>query len=297
VTDRGAIALPRRPRVPIPAGACDAHAHVFGDPAVFPLVSPVAYPVPDAPAELHYAVARRLGLDRGVLVQPAVYGEDHRAMIDAMALFPGRLRGVGLGGAETGDDALDRLHAAGVRALRFVEMRVPGTGRRFPGSVPVDALATLHPKLADRGWHAEIWAPPEACAAIARNHASDAVPLVFDHLAGAGVDDDPNDDAYRRLRATLERGRIWIKLSICRIGPRRADYPRARRFHTALAAANPERLVWGSDFPFLRKGAEAPDGGWLLDRCREWLGTDALFHRILVTNPAKLYSFEGDRHE
>ena len=99
----------------LPRGACDCHCHVFGPVVRFPYAEPRSYTPDDAPLEAYLALLDRLGMDRGVLVQPSAYGRDNRAMLDALAREPGRLRGVAVGGAELTRDILQRWHAAGVR--------------------------------------------------------------------------------------------------------------------------------------------------------------------------------------
>ena len=292
-----ASAQATRPGFALPPGTCDAHTHVFASPEDLPLPEPPVYPLPEAPVSVHRAVAKRLGIDRAVLVQPAVYGRDHRAMTRALAEYRATLRGVALADTDVSEETLDALHSAGVRALRFVEMRVPGSHRRYPGSVAVAALGTLGPRLARRGWHAEIWADVATCATIVRHYDGLGVPLVFDHLAGATVADRATGSDFRTICQALREGKVWAKLSLCRISPHRADDVKARPFHDALVAANPDRVVWGSDFPFLRKGKEAPDPGWLLDTFQRWIGDNAIVHRILVDNPATLYDFQGARDE
>jgi len=289
--DPDALPLPAPLEYAVPAGACDAHTHVFAAPEDFAPVQPAAYPLPVAPISRHRQVAQQLGIDRAVLVQPAAYGANHSVMLQALHAYPATLRGVALCDRDATDGALDHLHDAGIRALRFVEMRVPGSSQRYPGSIDVAALEHLAPRMAQRGWHAEIWADVSTNAAIVRRFSRCGVPLVLDHLAGATIAEDPDSEDFRTILDALETGVAWAKLSICRVGHRRTEYPLARPFHDALVAANPDRVVWGSDFPFLRKGEEAPDCGWLLNTFRDWVGDDARVRRILVDNSATLYSF------
>ena len=110
----------------LPQGACDCHCHVFGPAARFPYAEPRSYTPDDAPLEAYLALLDRLGFDRGVLVQPSAYGRDNRAMFDALAREPQRLRGVAVGGAELSIATLRLWHAAGVRGLRANEFRRDG---------------------------------------------------------------------------------------------------------------------------------------------------------------------------
>ena len=90
----------------------------------------------------------------------------------------------------------------------------------------------------------------------------------------------------------LEAGDIWIKLSLCRVSKMAPDYADLKPFHEALVAANPQRLLWGSDWPFVRMGEQSPDAGQLLDLFAEWVPDAAIRHTILVDNPAALYGFD-----
>src|ERR1041384_6861470 len=85
---------PSRPKIPLPAGACDTHAHVFGPAARFPYAADRSYTPPDAPVEKYLAMLDTLGFARGVLVQGSAHGRDNRAMLNALRLHPKRLRGV-----------------------------------------------------------------------------------------------------------------------------------------------------------------------------------------------------------
>ena len=94
------------------------------------------------------------------------------------------------------------------------------------------------------------------------------------------------------LLRLLGEGGCWVKLSGAhRVSRAAPDYPDARAFHEALVAANPEQLVWGSDWPHPRMEGEMPNAGHLLDLFNEWTPDDAIRRRILVDNPARLYDF------
>jgi 2-pyrone-4,6-dicarboxylate lactonase len=80
---------------------------------------------------------------------------------------------------------------------------------------------------------------------------------------------------------------------VCRVSRAKPDYPDARPLHDALVAANPDRLLWGSDWPYVRMGDPTPDAGRLLDLFQAWVGDAELARRILVDNPAALYGFTG----
>jgi predicted TIM-barrel fold metal-dependent hydrolase len=229
------------------------------------------------------------GMTRGVLVQPAVYGDDHDALIDALG--GDGLIGVASLGAETRDSDLDWLHAAGVRGLRFVEARDP-SGARYRGTVGFDALPALAPAMRALGWHAELWAPAERIVAEAEMLQRLQLPVVLGHLGGMAAEqglDDPTNSAL--IAAVADRG-FWVKLVVCRASRNWPDYADARALHAVLIAAAPERMLWGSDWPHVRMGERSPDVGHLLDLFDAWIEQDdALRHAILVRNPERLYGF------
>jgi len=87
-------------------------------------------------------------------------------------------------------------------------------------------------------------------------------------------------------------GGCWVKVSGAhRLSQQAPDYPDARPFHEALVRANPERLVWGSDWPHPRIEGEMPDAGRLFELFQQWTPDEATRRRILVDNPARLYGF------
>src|SRR5919199_706932 len=116
---------PRRPRLQAPPGACDCHAHVFGPAARHPYSPKRGYTPPDASFEAYRHMHAVLGIARGVLTQPSVYGTDNRAMLDAVARDPGQLRAVAAVDADVTEDELRRLDEAGVRGVR-VNLVDPG---------------------------------------------------------------------------------------------------------------------------------------------------------------------------
>lgn len=281
--------MPGRPRHALPPDACDAHCHVFGPYDRFPLRHASSYAAPDAPVGRYLAMLDTLGARRGVLVQPAPYGTEPSALMDALRQAPDRLRGVAVADADVTDVQLGALYDGGVRALRFVEARDPA-GRLFPGSVGFDRIAALAPRMKQHGLHAQLWAPCDVHARHLPALARLGLTLVIDHMGSLVPSRGPGDAAFQLLRGLLADGAIWMKLSLCRVGTA-PDYADARYLHDAFAAANPDRIVWGSDWPFVRMGDKAPAADALLDLAWDWLGTDALRHKVWVDNPARLYGF------
>jgi predicted TIM-barrel fold metal-dependent hydrolase len=243
-----------------------------------------------APLAAHRAVHAAIGVTRAVLVQPSAYGADHSVLAEAVARSPQTLRGVGLLGRGAAAADFAGLERAGVGALRFVEARVPGTGERYPGNFGLDDFRALRAPIAARGWHAEFWAPLAEAADICDAEAGRGVPIVLDHLAGATAATAPDDPDFRRIVRHLERGDVWIKLVLCRTARTLDEALATAPLHAVLLAANPERLVWGTDYPFIRKGADAPDPARLLATITEWAGRHA--GAVLRRNPAVLYRFD-----
>jgi len=282
---------PSPPRRPPPPGAVDSHTHIFGPDARFPPVGQQSYPPPAAPYEAHAAMLARVGISRGVIVQPGVYGQDCSAIVDALGRAKGALRGIGVADAEISDATLEAWHAAGVRGLRFVEVPDPKAGGRWAGSVGLDDLERMAPRLKALGWHAQIWADCGKIVAAAPLLRRLGIPIAIDHMARVQTAKSIDDHDFQALLALLAEGLIWVKLSLCRVSTQRPDFPDLRPFHDALVAANPEQLLWGSDWPHVNMGDAAPDVGHLLDLFDEWLGDDALRQRILVDNPTRLFEF------
>ena len=292
ISETVAPRMPSAPSHALPTGACDAHTHVFGPYDRFPFVTLSSYPPPLAPFELHKEMLKRIGAQRGVLVQPAPYGTDSSALVDALRKGNGQLRGIAVATEEITDKELTALHEAGVRGLRFNEMIDSGTGKLFKGSVGVNQLKKLAPRMKELGWHAQIWAKCADCVSISRELAPLGLALVFEHMTSFTVDNGTDDRAFQNLLALLQEGQVWVKLALCRVSKAFPDYTDARPFHDLLVEANSSHLLWASDWPYVRMGDRSPDVGHLIDLLSNWVNDAEIQNRILVENPDALYGFD-----
>ena len=141
---------PRAPRFELPPGAWDTHGHIFGPESKYAYSPRRGYTPPDASLDAYETLHRTLGVARGVLTQPSVYGVDNTAMFDAMARSGGRLMGVASVDKEVSEAELTRLHDAGVRGLR-INLADKG-GNPFDSFADVQAMGE---RIVDMGWHME----------------------------------------------------------------------------------------------------------------------------------------------
>lgn len=284
-------ATPEPLQFALPTGAWDCHAHVFGPYADYPLADERSYTPPEQPAERYLAHLDRFGFAHGVLVTASATGTDNRSVTDALERVPGRLRGVIVPASDSTDEQLDRWTAAGVRGVRVNLLRKAGQAV-YRNGIGLEQLQHLAPRLACRGWHVQVWihAPdlPELAPALAKL----GMPLVIDHMGRMNTDLGVDQPGFQALCRMLAEGRAWAKLSgadrISLTGPPYAD---ADAFALALIDANPEQLVWGSDWPHINYFTPpVPNDGLLLNRLARWLPDPQLRQRVLVDNPGRLYA-------
>ena len=261
----------------------DCHAHLFGPYARFPLAADRSYTPPEAIETQYQALLARLGLAHGVLVHPSAYGKDHSLLLHALDTYP-NLRGVVV--VQPGDAlALNDLYARSVRGARFSHRSVAGN---FAGSASFDDLRTLGPALAEAGLHAELWTDCKALPGIASELKALPVPVVIDHMGGFDVNAGVDEPGFRTLLDLLAHGKFWVKLCAYRNLLNAPDWEVGRVFQQKMMEANPERLIWGSDWPHLNV-KPVPDAAQLLALFKDWAGSDALVRQMLVTNPEALY--------
>lgn len=286
--------LPSKPLRHLPPNACDSHAHVFGPFDRFPLAPERSYTPPFAPVDAYWRMLRHMGFARAVVVQASAYGTDNRCTEDAVVSSSPNMRGIGVVAPDVSEDDLARLAAHGFRGMRFTEIVSKRYAGRIKGAVGFAELLELGSRLKQHGMHAQIFAVLDDFIAAAPALLELGIPLVLDHMARLGPGERKvNDPAFQTLLGLLREGRVWVKLTAFRNSERLPNYEDVRPFHTALLQANPDRLIWGSDWPLLNMGDKAPDIGHLIDLLFDWTQDDALIKRIFVENPAKLYGFDS----
>ena len=285
----------------MPAGATDCHVHVIPDTAQFPFSPGRTYSPPTATATQLLALQQAMHMDRVVVVTPSVYSTDNAATLDALLqLGPSRARGVAVAGDSLSAAELDRLHDAGIRGLRL-NLETAGV---FNAAVAAERLDRTAKLIEGRGWHIEMYTRPAVIAALASKLAALPVPVLFDHFAGAQAAAGVEQPGFAALIELLGAGKVYVTMSgAYRASSRMPDYPDVVPLAKALIAANPERLVWGSDWPHPnsdpapgRKPTDtAPplpiDDGGVLNLLATWAPDAAVRHRILVDNPKQLYGF------
>ena len=303
IASRGGVAHAAAPTVrtavdfEIPRGACDCHVHVF-DPERFPYANERVYTPPTASLADLGELQAALHFDRVVIVQPSVYGTDNSCTLDAIRRLGARGRGVAVIDKSTGAGALDDMAAAGIRGVR---LNFETAGETDPAAIR-RGLAAVAEQVRGRNWHVQFNTSLPVIAALKDDFAALPFPIVIDHFGRAKAALGPSQPGFDALLELVKSGRAYVKISAAyRMSDRAPDFPDAPPIAQALIAANPDRIVWGSNWPHPGRGATrtaiAPpypnDDGLLLNQLPRWAPDPAIRRKILVDNPARLYGFEG----
>jgi 2-pyrone-4,6-dicarboxylate lactonase len=269
---------------PMPAGACDTHAHVISQSADYPMVAARIYTPPPAPEAKYLAHLDAVGCTRGVLVQISVYGTDNRYLLEVLGRHPDRLRGVAVVGPQVTDRELETMHAAGVRGLR-INVSFPGGGLSF------DAMETLARRIAPLGWHMQFLTDGRDLPELLPRMSKLPCPGIIDHMGHMPAALGLAHPAFRAMRELVVAHGWWVKLSgAYRLADDWEHCPEMTPLAQDLIQAAPDRMVWGSDWPHVAM-ARMPDTGKLRNLLPEWAPDPAVRNRILVDNPARLYGF------
>jgi len=281
----------RRPALRLPPRSCDCHAHVCGPEEKYPLLPDRIYTPAPVTVDDYRDLLAALGVERGVLVQPSFYGADNSALLEALAAAPSMFRGVAVVSDSVSDQELERLHAAGVRGLRFNIVDL-SSGK---GQLPIDRIRRLADRIKPFGWHVEMLMHVNEFPDLDREFDGFPVDVVFGHLGYVPTERGTGDAGFQALLRLLGSGRAWVKLTApYRISPQAMPHPDVVPFAHALLEAAPERLVWGSDWPHVKAqwSIPMPNDGDIVDLLSDWVPSEAARHRILVENPVRLYGFD-----
>ncbi|MBH3429071.1 amidohydrolase family protein [Pseudomonas alkylphenolica] len=275
-----------RPTFQVPAGACDAHMHVFAALEQYPCVTHPHYTLPEGDVEHFERLIGYLGLSRYVIVQPSFYGTDNRCMVDTLNRLGGHVRGVAMVEEDVSETALDELHRAGVRALRLDLFK-----RSNLSTEAIQAyILRMAERIAARGWHLQFYVPGWVVKNLIPFFATLRTPFVIDHMGYMLEEDGLGADDFAQLLEVLKTGYCWLKLSApYRIAKKRSldvVAPMAK----AIIAAAPDRVIWGSDWPHIPDSGR--DTGELLNLLGQWTDDPEVIKAILVDNPQVLFDFD-----
>ncbi|MCJ2180968.1 amidohydrolase family protein [Novosphingobium album (ex Hu et al. 2023)] len=280
---------PSKPAFTPPPGAIDAHCHVFGPIAEFPFSAKAKYLPEDAGLDMLFTLRDHLGFARNVIVQASCHGTDNAATLDAIAKSNGKARGVAVVDPAISEADLSALHEGGIRGIRFNFLK------RLVDNAPKDKFLEVASRL-PKGWHVVIYFEADILEELRPFMDAIPVPLVIDHMGRPDVQQGPDGEDMQAFRRLLDsREDIWFKATC----PERLDAVKEGgmgdpwdNFATAVAplvADYQDRVIWGTDWPHPNMQDEIADDGHIVDMIPRIAPTTELQHKLLITNPMRLY--------
>lgn len=274
-----------------PPQACDSHFHIFGPPDRYPYGGDLRYTPPLAPLDEYSALARHLGIERMVFVQPSAYGRDNNCMLDAMRDIPfGQRRGIVDIDENVPDSEIERLNALGVRGVRINTSPVKSPEAGYAESL-LPRIRRLERRCAEIGWHLDFLCPGWLTSELMHCFRSLTVDYSLAHIGMFLARDGIRQPGFQALLDLLRHGsgRCFVKFTgIYRIStaPHYQDVlPMAR----AVIETAPSRIIWGSDYPHLSFAAASSVE--LFNLIGKWAPDENTRHAILVDNPQRLFGF------
>lgn len=287
------------PAVALPEGSCDCHFHVFGPKGQYQFVDDRAYtPMAALPSDA-VAVFQTLGLERGVLIQPSVYGTDNQRLLDAMSELPFQTRGVVVVDPDMDEAGLTRMHEQGVRGVRLngIDWTSDQLISRFT------ELETVISIVAEMGWHLECYLGSQAYPALDDILGLVDIDIVLDHCGGVFSTTESVRQRFEAYKHFQSLGRIWVKLSGLYRIKEEMDRLQGQELVLGLVDIMPDRLLWASDWPHTpdHTNGDFPsndpqpfrsiDAGALVSETMDWIGDPTVVQKIFVDNPSSIYGF------
>lgn len=275
---------PSRPRYVPPVGAVDAHCHVFGPAAEFPFSAKAKYQPQDAGPEALFELRDRLGFSRNVIVQASCHGTDNASTLNAIAQSQGHARGVAVVDPAISEGELEALHHGGMRGIRFNFLK------RLVDDAPKDKFLEVARRL-PAGWHVVIYFEADILPELRPFMDAIHVPLVIDHMGRPDVSQGSDGADMKAFRALLDaRDDIWFKATCPdRLDPSGDPWNAFAEAVAPLVADYPDRALWGTDWPHPNMKDAIPDDGHLVNMIPRIAPSSSLQHKLLVTNPMRLY--------
>jgi 2-pyrone-4,6-dicarboxylate lactonase len=275
-------------RLTLPPGACDTHAHIFGPSSLYAWNPARGYTPPEATTSSYENLHRCLGITRGVLTQPSVYGTDNACILDYVSQHLDRMRAVVAVGPEISDTELATMHARGTRGIRINVADKGGNPFTSFGEI-----GEIGQRVKPMGWHIEFLLHVHKTDGMLDDIRKLPVDISVGHFgympAALGV----AHPEFRKFLDLVREGRTWVKFTApyritgCTATPYDDVIPIAR----ALAETRADRMIWGTDWPHPICPVPMPNDGDLTDHLADWLPDETLRRRVLVDNPAQFYGF------
>ena len=283
----------------LPKNSCDTHLHIFGDAKAYPVANPNALYQP--PQDCTFAAMQQLhvgmGVDRAVLVQPTIYGTDHRLLHDVLKTAPpGRYRGVAIVDESVSDAELRRLDDVGARCARF------NFGGNFKLTPSLDTFRRSLDRIHAFGWSVKIFGFGDDLLPVADELRKITIPAIIDHMGGLDYARGPSQPAVQLILELLAKDNWWIGLSNGDLRSKRGEpWEDAVEFGRLFYQTAPTRCMWGTDWPHVHRFIRPQEAGHSdygvehemkrIALLESYVPDRAARDRVLVDNPARFFGF------
>ena len=276
---------PKIPDFVLPGGAVDAHCHVFGPSPEFPFAPERKYTPCNASKDDLFALRDHLGFSRNVIVQATCHGKDNSAVVDACRAGGDLARGIASVGADITHEELAEMHDSGVRGVRFNFVK------RLVDATPKEAFIAIAEKIQEFGWSIVVYFEASDLEELEPFLKQLPGIVVVDHLGRPDVTKGVNHPDFTRFIDFMTKNEnIWTKVTCPeRLTATGAPYDEVVPYYQAIVDRFEDRVLWGTDWPHPNMKSHMPDDGALVDYIPRIARTHEQIHKLLVTNPMRLY--------
>ena len=284
--------------VVIPPGACDCHVHAIGPYLKYPMTTDRVYTPPECGLPELRKHLQGLHLSRVVLIQPSFYGSDNTFQLLCAKEIGDSARVVIVIDKKTSNQELSKMVSMGARGIR---MNLSTSGI-FDTQVARKQLIEVAQRIKDFDLHIQIYASAKLIADIADTIYTLPVPVVLDHFASIKAGGFKEQTELPVILDLLKSGQIYIKLSgIYRISSASPNYDEVKDLAQLYVQTNPDRMLWGSDWPHTNTLPGIPatqvtpyrivDDSRIFNLLSDWIPNPQNLVKALVSNPEHLYHF------